>query len=184
MLLTLEQDPRRVFEGEALMRKMNMYWWLLDEIHNKLDYVLALTVENFLERRKPSCSKFPREASGYHPAVMLDNYCARLILMQLFDPNWTSGTNIDVEWFAKGVYALCCIRNAARMLLTLEQKDPRRIFEGEALMRKMNMYWLLDEIHNKLDYVLALTVENFLERRKPSCLKFVWPSPSIMLECS
>ncbi|GJY69191.1 40S ribosomal protein S9-2 [Tanacetum coccineum] len=34
-------------------------------------------------------------------------------------------------------YALSRIRNAARMLLTLE-KDPRRIFEGEALMRRMN----------------------------------------------
>lgn len=51
------------------------------------------------------------------------------------------------------------------MLLTLEEKDPRRIFEGEALMRRMNRYGLLDESQNKLDYVLALTVENFLERR-------------------
>lgn len=62
-------------------------------------------------------------------------------------------------------YALSRIRNAARMLLTLEEKDPRRIFEGEALMRRMNRYGLLDESQNKLDYVLALTVENFLERR-------------------
>ncbi|CAM6086232.1 unnamed protein product [Calypogeia fissa] len=29
----------------------------------------------------------------------------------------------------------------------------------------MNRYGLLDESQNKLDYVLALTVENFLERR-------------------
>lgn len=29
----------------------------------------------------------------------------------------------------------------------------------------MNRYGLLDEGQNKLDYVLALTVENFLERR-------------------
>ena len=29
----------------------------------------------------------------------------------------------------------------------------------------MNKYGLLDETQNKLDYVLALTVENFLERR-------------------
>lgn len=51
------------------------------------------------------------------------------------------------------------------MLLTLDEKDPRRIFEGEALLRRMNKYGLLDESQNKLDYVLALTVENFLERR-------------------
>lgn len=29
------------------------------------------------------------------------------------------------------------IRNAARTLLTLEEKDPKRIFEGQALMRRM-----------------------------------------------
>ncbi|KAL9675868.1 hypothetical protein QQ045_004076 [Rhodiola kirilowii] len=62
-------------------------------------------------------------------------------------------------------YALSRIRNAARMLLTLDEKNPRRIFEGEALLRRMNRYGLLDESQNKLDYVLALTVENFLERR-------------------
>ncbi|CAN1266124.1 40S ribosomal protein S9-2 [Linum perenne] len=62
-------------------------------------------------------------------------------------------------------YALSRIRNAARMLLTLNEKDPRRIFEGEALLRRMNRYGLLEESQNKLDYVLALTVENFLERR-------------------
>ena len=62
-------------------------------------------------------------------------------------------------------YALSRIRNAARDLLTLDEKNPRRIFEGEALLRRMNRYGLLDESQNKLDYVLALTVENFLERR-------------------
>ncbi|KAG6520444.1 hypothetical protein ZIOFF_017500 [Zingiber officinale] len=62
-------------------------------------------------------------------------------------------------------YALSRIRNAARELLTLDEKNPRRIFEGEALLRRMNRYGLLNEGQNKLDYVLALTVENFLERR-------------------
>jgi small subunit ribosomal protein S9e len=62
-------------------------------------------------------------------------------------------------------YALSRIRNAARELLTLDEKNPRRIFEGEALLRRMNRYGLLAEDQNKLDYVLALTVENFLQRR-------------------
>ncbi|MCO5547196.1 hypothetical protein L7F22_000640 [Adiantum nelumboides] len=62
-------------------------------------------------------------------------------------------------------YALSRIRNNARMLLTLDEKNARRIFEGEALLRRMFRYGLLDESQNKLDYVLALTVENFLERR-------------------
>ncbi|KAJ6792996.1 uncharacterized protein M6B38_254595 [Iris pallida] len=64
-------------------------------------------------------------------------------------------------------YALSRIRNAARELLTLDEKNPKRIFEGEALLRRMYRYGLLDETQGqgKLDYVLALTVENFLERR-------------------
>ena len=40
--------------------------------------------------------------------------------------------------------ALTRIRKAARKLLTLEEKDPRRIFEGEALMRRMFRYGFLD----------------------------------------
>ncbi|KAJ6803931.1 uncharacterized protein M6B38_187530 [Iris pallida] len=64
-------------------------------------------------------------------------------------------------------YALRRIRNAVRELLTLDEKNPKRIFEGEALLRRMYRYGLLDETQGqgKLDYVLALTVENFLERR-------------------
>ena len=61
-------------------------------------------------------------------------------------------------------YALSRIRNNARMLLTLDEKNQRRIFEGEALLRRMNRYGLLDESQNKLDYVLALIVENFPEQ--------------------
>uniref|UniRef100_A0A0E0JAH6 30S ribosomal protein S4, chloroplastic n=1 Tax=Oryza nivara TaxID=4536 RepID=A0A0E0JAH6_ORYNI len=62
-------------------------------------------------------------------------------------------------------YALSRIRNSARHLLTLDEKNPRRIFQGEALLRRMNRYGLLAEGQNKLDYVLALTNENFLARR-------------------
>merc|ERR1712113_118347 len=62
-------------------------------------------------------------------------------------------------------YVLSKIRKSARVLLTLDEKVPKRIFEGEALMRRMYRYGLLDETQNRLDYVLALTPETFLERR-------------------
>lgn len=57
------------------------------------------------------------------------------------------------------------IRNAARTLLTLEERDSRRIFQGNALLRRMYRYGLLDESQKGLDYVLALQPSDFLERR-------------------
>jgi len=61
--------------------------------------------------------------------------------------------------------AFAKIRKAARELLTLEEKDPRRMFEGNALLRRMTRLGLLDENKQKLDYVLALHISDFLERR-------------------
>ena len=56
-------------------------------------------------------------------------------------------------------------QQAARTLLTLDDKDTKRIFEGAALMRRMYRYGFLDESQTKLDYVLALTPADVLERR-------------------
>merc|ERR1712147_308802 len=57
------------------------------------------------------------------------------------------------------------VRAVARNLLTKDEKDPRRIFEGQARMRRMIRYGILDEDKQRLDYLLNLKVENFLERR-------------------
>ncbi|XP_058767271.1 wall-associated receptor kinase-like 1 [Vicia villosa] len=57
------------------------------------------------------------------------------------------------------------ICNNERNLLTLDEKNPHWIFEDEALLMRIFQYGLLDETQNKLDYVLALTIQNFLERR-------------------
>ena len=62
-------------------------------------------------------------------------------------------------------YTLSNIRRAARELLTLEAKDPRRLFEGNALIRRLIRVGVLDETKAKLDYVLGLKIEDFLERR-------------------
>merc|ERR1712216_170923 len=53
----------------------------------------------------------------------------------------------------------------ARALLTLDDKDPKRMFEGQALLRRLVRLGVLDETKLQLDYVLALKPEDFLERR-------------------
>jgi len=62
-------------------------------------------------------------------------------------------------------FALAKLRKAARSLLTLPAKDPKRIFEGAALLRRMSRYGLLADDELELDYVLQLTTQKLLERR-------------------
>merc|ERR1712146_690840 len=76
-------------------------------------------------------------------------------------------------------YGLAKIRKAARNLLTLEERDERRIFEGEALLRRMTRLGLLNETERKLDFILGLTVHKFMERRlQTKIFKPAWLSPT------
>jgi small subunit ribosomal protein S9e len=61
--------------------------------------------------------------------------------------------------------ALSKVRAAARELLTREEKDPKRLFEGAALIKRLHRWGVLEESQSKLDYVLAIKVQDFLERR-------------------
>lgn len=62
-------------------------------------------------------------------------------------------------------YALAKIRKRARELLTLDPHDPSRLFEGAALLRRLHRTGVLDEDKDKLDYILNLKIEDFLNRR-------------------
>ena len=44
-------------------------------------------------------------------------------------------------------------------------QNPKRLFEGNAILRRLVRYGILDETKLKLDYVLGLKPENFLDRR-------------------
>ena len=52
-------------------------------------------------------------------------------------------------------FTLAKIRKAARELLTLDEKDQRRLFEGNALLRRLVRIGVLDEGKMKLDYILG-----------------------------
>jgi len=62
-------------------------------------------------------------------------------------------------------FGLAKIRAAARELLTLDEKDQKRLFEGNALLRRLVRIGVLDETKMKLDFVLGLKIEDFMERR-------------------
>ena len=62
-------------------------------------------------------------------------------------------------------FTLSKIRKAARELLTLEANNPKRIFEGDALLKRLFRLGLIKEDEFKLDYVLGLTLSQFMDRR-------------------
>jgi small subunit ribosomal protein S9e len=67
-------------------------------------------------------------------------------------------------------FALNKLRNAARVLLTLDEKDPKRIFEGEAILRRMRTYGLL--VRTRSDargHTLGQTLGLFAQNKGTRC---------------
>merc|ERR1711990_1216030 len=60
---------------------------------------------------------------------------------------------------------LAKLRKAARELLTLDERDPKRLFEGDALIKRIVKLGLLKDDERKLDFVLGLTIDQFMDRR-------------------
>jgi len=63
------------------------------------------------------------------------------------------------------------IRAHARALLTLPKDDPKRIFEGNAIARRLVRYGILPEDQEKLEYALSIKQEDFLKRRLQTIVK-------------
>jgi len=85
---------------------------------------------------------------------------------------------LDQELKLCGEYGLRCkreiwrvqlilskVRKAARTLLTLDKKDPKRLFETPPLIRRLKRFGLLTDEENSLDDILKLTTQRFMERR-------------------
>jgi len=60
---------------------------------------------------------------------------------------------------------LAQLRKSARELLTLDEKDTKRIFEGGAILRRCQRLGLLSGESVGLDNVLSLKVKDFMDRR-------------------
>jgi len=57
------------------------------------------------------------------------------------------------------------VRKVARTLLTLDPKDPKRLFETPPLIRRLKRFGVLTDEENSLDDILNLTTQIFMERR-------------------
>merc|ERR1712048_1076637 len=66
---------------------------------------------------------------------------------------------------------LAKIRSTARRLLTLQQDDPRRTFEGGALLRRLTRLGVLGPEQQRLEYCQSIKAKDVLKRRLQTLVK-------------
>merc|ERR1712173_478464 len=66
---------------------------------------------------------------------------------------------------------LAKIRSTARRLLTMQQDDPRRTFEGGALLRRLTRLGILTPEQQRLEYCLSIKAKDVLKRRLQTLVK-------------
>lgn len=66
-----------------------------------------------------------------------------------------------------------------RVLLTLDEKHPKRLFEGNELIRRLVRLRVLDATRMEVDHVLSLRTEDFLKRRLQTIIFRLGPARSI-----
>jgi hypothetical protein len=75
------------------------------------------------------------------------------------------------------------LQSSLHELLTLQEDDPRRHYEGDALIRRLFKLGLLSRDEKKLDYVLGMTTNQlWREDCKPASLRTSMPNHSITQE--
>jgi small subunit ribosomal protein S9e len=82
---------------------------------------------------------------------------------------WAAATLPPSSSLSPSLFAQRMLTSSSHMVLLCPflcvHQDPRRLFEGAALLRRLTRLGLLSDSEQKLDYVLGLTVEKFLDRR-------------------
>merc|ERR1712083_1101127 len=81
-------------------------------------------------------------------------------------------------------YTLAKIRSAARELLTLEEKDSKRLFEGNALLRRLVRIGVLDEGQMSSITCSVSRLRTFWSADcRPRCSSSGWPNRSTTPVC-
>jgi len=140
----LRNTARKTCIGFRAKTDSSFFWCI---VHRRLGNRAAMSIRNYGKTVKTPRRPFEKERLD-HELKLIGEYGLK---------------NKREVWRVH--YALSKVRKNARKLLTLNEKHPKRIFEGTAMLRRLHRIGVLEESKNKLDYVLSLKINDFLERR-------------------